>query len=685
MDLNTIFGQGIHFWDSAMQSTIVNPIILQRKIHGTANAHFCDIFTMKALGEKKVVRVLHLEDNENDRLLVEEMMRADGLDCEFTAVQTRGDLESSLHQGGFDLIISDYSMPSFDGMSGLAMAHEMSPKTPFIFFSGTIGEESAVNSLKRGAVDYVTKQRPHRLVPAIRQALRNVESHALLQQTEQKNREQAELLDKATDAILVCDLNNRIVYWNESAGRIYGWTEAEVIGKDMIKVLFHAKPPSQVHEMMKSVDERGEWIGELQQLTKNDKPLIVQVRATLIRDEDRQPKSLLLINTDITERKQLEEQFLRSQRLESLGVLISGIAHDLNNALAPVLLGIDMLRETYEEENILKTMQSSAQRGADMVKQVLAFARGGDTHKTLIHIEPLVKEMGKIITDTFPKNIDCQVKLNKEMWPVSGIPTQLYQVLMNLCVNARDAMPNGGTLTLATENVRLDDVMAASHPNAKPGNYVCASVADTGTGISPEQKEKIFQPFFTTKAPGKGTGLGLSTSLSIIKNHDGFLTVHSDIGRGTEFKFYLPAMIEAVPTTTSKEPPLPTGNGECILVVDDEAIVLVIARTALENYGYRVLTAASGLEAITCLAEKGDAVDVVITDMIMPLMGGTATAIALRRIRPDIKIIVASGSEKEVENVRQKVEVDAFIAKPFTVEKLLIGLHKVLAKMENQA
>jgi PAS domain S-box-containing protein len=674
LDTESIFGTG-HAINRRKKT-----IILQRKIHGTANAHFCDIFTMKALGEKKTVRVLHLEDNETDRLLVEEMMRADGLDCEFTAVQTRNDLESSLHQGGFDLIISDYSMPSFDGMSGLAMAHEMSPKTPFIFFSGTIGEESAVNSLKRGAVDYVTKQYPHRLVPAIRQALRNVEEHALLKQTEQKNREQAELLDKATDAILVCGLDNRIVYWNESAERIYGWTGDEIIGKDMIEVLFHAKPPSQVHEMMKSVDERGEWAGELQQLTKNDKPLIVQVRATLIRDEDRQPKSLLLINTDITERKQLEEQFFRSQRLESLGVLISGIAHDLNNALAPVLLGIDLLRESHGEENILKTMQSSAQRGADMVKQVLAFARGGDTHKTLIHIEPLVKEMGKIITDTFPKNIDCQVKLNNGMWPVSGIPTQLYQVLMNFCVNARDAMPNGGALTLATENVRLDETMTASHPDAKPGNYVCVSVADTGTGISPEQMEKIFQPFFTTKAPGKGTGLGLSTSLSIIKNHDGFLAVHSDVGRGTEFKFYLPAVIEALPTTTSKEPPLPTGNGECILVVDDEAIVLVIARTALENYGYRVLTVASGLEAITCLAEQHDAVDVVITDLKMPLMGGAATAIALRRISPDIKIIVASGSEKEVENVRQKVEMDAFIAKPFTVEKLLTGLHKVLAK-----
>lgn len=637
---------------------------------------------MKGTEDKKAVRVLHLEDDKNDRLLVQEMVRADGLDCEFTAVQTKVDFEKALHETNFDLIISDYSMPSFDGLSGLVLAHEAAPRTPFIFFSGTIGEDSAVESLKKGAVDYVLKQRPHRLMPAIRQALRNVEDRALLQASEQRNREQAEFLDKATDAILVCDLNNRIVYWNQNAERIYGWTASEAIGKDMIEVLFHQKPPPQIKEMMKTVEERGEWTGELQELTKDGKVIVLQGRATLIRDQERQPKSLLFINTDITERKQLEEQLMRSQRLESLGVLISGIAHDLNNALAPVLIGIDLLRASPDEkEKILTTMQSSAKRGADMVKQVLAFARGGDTHKTMVHVEPLVKEMGKIISDTFPKNIECRVNLNRELWSVLGIPTQLYQVLMNLCVNARDAMPHGGVLTLATENVCLDTASASCHPDAKPGKFVCVSVTDTGTGISPEQIEKIFQPFFTTKAPGKGTGLGLSTSLSIIKNHEGFL-VHSDVGHGTEFKFFLPAMLEILPP--SSEPPLPAGNGECILVVDDEAIALVIARTALENYGYRVLTAGSGLEAITCMAERPDAVDAVITDLLMPLMGGAATAIALRRINPGLKIIFASGSEKEAEDAKEKFQADAFIPKPFTVEKLLTALHQVLAQRKGK-
>lgn len=622
------------------------------------------------------VRVLHLEDSENDQILVREMARAAGLNCKLVAVQTRHDFESALRQNEFDLIISDYSLPSFDGLSGLAIARELKPKTPFIFFSGTIGEESAVESLKKGAVDYVIKQRPHRLVPAIQQALRNAAERALLERAEQKNREQAELLDKATDAILVCDPEKRIVYWNRSAERIYGWTADEATGKDIVQVLFHGKPSPAVEEMMKVVKERGEWTGELHEFTKDDRPVIVQGRATLIHNEQGQTKSLLFINTDITERKQLEEQFLRAQRMESLGAMISGIAHDLNNALAPITIGVNILRKSPDlKENILKTMESSAKRGADMIKQVLAFVRGGDTQKARIQIEPLVKEMSKIITDTFPKNIRYEIKIGKELWPIHGVPTQLYQVLLNLCVNARDAMPDGGTLVLAVENVRLDTNAAANHSDAKPGDYVSISVTDTGTGISEEQMGKIFQPFFTTKAAGVGTGLGLPTSLSIIKNHGGFLTVQSKVGQGTEFKFYLPAFGEISPPPNLA---LPTGNGEVILFVDDEAITLVIALTILENYGYQVLTATNGLEAITRLSEKSHAIDLIIANLDMPDMRSGSTAVALRKIKPDIKIIATGETEAQTNNVKERVNINGFIAKPFTSKKLLTLIHEAL-------
>jgi PAS domain S-box-containing protein len=760
---------------------------------------------------QRPVHILHLEDNENDQVLVQEMLLAEGLACELVAVKTREDFDSTLRQARYDLIISDYTLPSFDGLRALSLAREVCPETPFIFFSGTIGEEAAVESLKNGAADYVLKQRPSRLVPAVRRALRSAEERARRQQAEsalqqseerlrivaratndvvwewdikadkvwfsenfqtvfghrpedtgaalerwlnlihpddkgrvttgittllasggrvwwdehrvrradgsyaqvldrasimynsarkpqrmvgvtidmserkqaeEKIREQAALLDKAQDAIIVAELNEKIIYWNQSAERIYGWSAAEVIGKGLPEVLFHGKPPPELQETIKSVRERGEWIGELHELTKDGRPVIVQGRSTLIRDEQGRPKSLLIINTDITERKLLEEQFLRAQRLESLGVLVSGIAHDLNNSLSPILMGVEIVREEVtspEVESILQTMQTSARRSADMVKQMLTFVRGGETGKMLIYPAQLVKEMGRIITDTFPKSIQCRVQVDKSSWPVYGLPTQLHQVLLNLCVNARDAMPQGGTLTLSVENEQLKPADVAPHAGAKPGNYLCLSVADTGTGIPAEQLGKIFEPFFTTKAPGQGTGLGLSTSLNIIRYHGGFITVHSEIGRGTEFKFHLPAVAETPVETAPEGISLPPGNGECILIVDDEEAILAIMRSTLENYGYQVLTAGSGLEAIARFTQNSDAVHLIITDLAMPFMDGHAAILALRKIRPDVKIIVASGSEREVDELRKQVQTDAFIPKPFTNESLLKTVHEILA------
>lgn len=760
---------------------------------------------------QRLVRILHLEDNENDHVLVREMLQTEGLSCELVPVKTREEFNSALRQSKYDLIISDYTLPSFDGLRALSLAREVCPDTPFIFFSGTIGEEAAVESLRNGAVDYVLKQRPSRLAPAVRRALRNRQERALrkqaeraLQQSEErfrivaratndvvwewdiktnqvwfsenfqavfghsredidatlewwldlihpddkgrvttgittllasggrvwwdehrvrranggyaqvlerasvmydsarkpqrmvgvtidmserkqaeeKIREQAALLDKARDAIIVADLDERIVYWNQSAERIYGWGAAEVMGQRLTEVLFHGKPPPELEETIKSVRERGEWAGELHELARDGRPVIVQGRSTLIRDEQGRPKSLLIINTDITERKLLEEQFLRAQRLESLGVLVSGIAHDLNNTLSPILMGVEIVREEVvspETGSILDTMQTSARRSADMVRQMLTFVRGGEAKKHLIHAAQLVKEMGRIITDTFPKSIHCRVTVDKSSWPVRGLPTQLHQVLLNLCVNARDAMPRGGTLTLSVKNAQLGPADVALHPDARPGNYLCLSVTDTGSGIPPEQLGKIFEPFFTTKAPGKGTGLGLSTSLSIIKSHDGFITVHSEVGRGTEFKCYFPAATE-IPEEAVAEPiSLPPGNGECILIVDDEEAILAIMRSTLENYGYQVLTAGSGLEAIAHFTQNSDAVHLIITDLAMPFMDGRAAIQALRKIRPDVKIIVASGSEKEVEDLRKDIQTDAFLPKPFTNEILLKAVHLVLA------
>jgi two-component system cell cycle sensor histidine kinase/response regulator CckA len=634
--------------------------------------------------DKRRVRVLHLEDNENDHVLVAETLSSNELICEFTLAKSREEFEVALRREEYDLIISDFTLPSYDGLSALTLAREVRPETPFVFFSGSIGEDIAVDSLQHGAVDYVLKQRPSRLVPAIRRALHNAAEHTRLRQAEQIIREQGALLDKASDAILVCDLTGQIIFWNKGAEQIYDWTNDEALGKNVVQLLFKGIITPQIEETFKNIFAQDEWSGELQKVAKDGRRINVQARSTLIRDDQGRPKSILVINTDITERKQLEEQFLRAQRLESLGVLVSGIAHDLNNALTPILIGADILRgETLsqEAESVLGTMESSAKRGAEMVRQVLAFARGGDSGKTLIRVDQIVREMGKIITDTFPKNIECHLTGEKNCSPVSGSPTQLHQILMNLCVNARDAMPNGGALTLATQNLRLDTAGAANIPGAKPGNYLCISVTDTGDGIPAGQLAKIFQPFFTTKTSDRGTGLGLSTSLTIAKNHGGFMTVKSEVGCGTEFKLFLPAVIGvAVGEAALQKPSLPVGNSECILIIDDEEAMLALIRTTLENYHYRVITAASGPEAVVRIAEKTDDVTLVITDIEMPFMDGFAVINALRKIKPDIKIIVATGSKQEKAVNSRGLDTNAFINKPFTTEQLLTTVHEVLSQ-----
>jgi PAS domain S-box-containing protein len=639
---------------------------------------------MGTQADKQRVRVLHLEDNENDHVLMAETLSANELDCEFTLAKNRDEFEDALRRDEFDLIISDFTLPSYDGLRALSLAQELHPETPFVFFSGSIGEDIAVDSLQHGAVDYILKQRPGRLVPAIRRALHNARERVRLQHADQIIREQGALLDKASDAIMVCDLAGRIIYWNKGAEKIYGWIAEESLGKNVLHLLFNGILTPQIEETFKTALGQDEWGGELQKVAKDGRRVIVQARSTLIRDAQGRPQSLLVINTDITERKLLEEQFLRAQRLESLGALVSGIAHDLNNALTPILIGASILRgETLsrEGESVLGTMESSAQRGAEMIRQVLAFARGGDSGRVIIRVDQIVKEMGRIITDTFPKNIECHINADKNCSPVSGAPTQLHQILMNLCVNARDAMPEGGVVTLSTQNVRLDTAAAAKIPDAKPGNYLCVSVADTGTGIPAAQLEKLFQPFFTTKTADKGTGLGLSTSLSIAKNHGGFITVKSEVGCGTEFKLFLPALIGAAEGEAAPQKPAPpVGGGQCILIIDDEESMLALIRTTLENYHYRVITAASGPEAVVRLAQKTDDVNLVITDIEMPFMDGFATIKALRKVKSNLKIVVATGSKQEKAVDGHGLKTDAFIYKPFTTDQLLKTVHEVLSR-----
>jgi PAS domain S-box-containing protein len=495
--------------------------------------------------------------------------------------------------------------------------------------------------------------------------------------------EQAGLLDQARDGIFVHDLEHRISYWSKGAERIFGWTAAEVLGGLADELLLPDLEAFQVARA--TVLATGAWTGEITKVTKVGGAITVESRWTLVRDGSGEPKSILVIDTDITDRKKLEVQFLRAQRMESIGTLAGGIAHDLNNVFAPIIMSLELLKADCpdpESLELIEVVSSSAQRGADMVKQVLQFARGVDGRRMAVEVMQLIRDVEKIARDTFLKTIEVRSSIPDHLPPVLGDPTQLHQVLMNLCVNARDAMPTGGVLTLSAEGVTLDSHYAAFDPEVEAGDYVLVQVEDNGSGMPPETIEKIFDPFFTTKEIGKGTGLGLSTSLAIVKSHGGFLRVYSELGKGTKFKVYFPAHV-ALPAEKAEEVAmtLPRGDGELVLVVDDEAAVREVTRQTLEAFGYQVLLAGDGAEAVAMFAGRKDDIAVVLTDMMMPVMDGPTTIQVLRRLQPTVRIIAASGLNANG-NVGHaaRLGVKHFLPKPYTAQTLLTVLRETLSQ-----
>jgi two-component system, cell cycle sensor histidine kinase and response regulator CckA len=503
-------------------------------------------------------------------------------------------------------------------------------------------------------------------------------------QAESEIHRQSVALESAANGVMITDIDANIIWVNKSFTKLTGYDFDEVEGQHPDFLESKSNDPNLYKDLWDTILSGRVWSGELVVSDKShEKQILLDCTVTPVRNEQGSISHFIAVWTDITEKKALANQLLRNQRLESVGALASGIAHDLNNILSPILMGLPLLESSQhvsDRLSIVKMMETSAKRGADIVKQVLTFARGVEGERSALQPKHFVNEIVRIIQVTFPKNIKVSVHLPKDLWPILGDATQIHQILLNLTVNARDAMPSGGELTLEVENIELDDHCSQLNLLAKPGPHICLRIKDTGEGIPKEIQDRIFEPFFTTKEIGRGSGLGLSTVIGIVKSHKGFLNLQSSSGKGSCFEIYLPAVPDREVDKTIDDSSTFRADGELILVVDDEPSILSTVKVTLKSRGYKVLLAGDGVEALRLLDQNEEKVKAVITDMMMPGMEGPELINKIIARHPDMPIIGMSGigRQNDVNNL-DSLSLKVFLSKPFTGHQLLETLKQALA------
>ena len=636
-------------------------------------------------------RILLWAEDPAAKPQIEAALRPSGVVCEVVSVATGEAFRHALREPrAWHAILADVSAPGADTAGVLTDVQAAAARTPVVLLTGSMDVEQAAACVRCGAADLLLKEHLSQIGQVLKRVVHDVpESTTRRVAPPTWSPEQARLLDFADTAAYVQDLSGHILYWNRAAEKLYGWRAEEVVGQPMAERL--KGEPSALDQARGHTLEHGEWRGELRLRGQGPEPRVVQSRWVLLRDAQGAPQSILVMDADITEQRRIEAHLLRAQRLEGLGVLAGGISHDLNNILAPILMSVGVLRHTAagdESRQLVDVIESSAKRCADLVRHLLAFSRGSGAERLLFRPEHVLREVVQIVQETFPRFIRLERRTDGGLWPLSGNPTQLEQVLLNLCLNARDAMPHGGDLILEVRNVRIDEAQARELSQARPGAYVLFRVLDTGSGIPAELLDRIFEPFFTTKPPGQGTGLGLATVLSIVRGHGGFIDVQSTPGRGTCLEVYLPAepQAENEPTLSGAPTPhVPRGRGEWVLAVDDEPSILEVTRETLAHHGYRVLTAQDGLRGLTLFLQYQSEVKVVLADIAMPHMDGIAMVRAMRRIDPRLEIIVSTGLGLDTafgdwRQTLRELQVRHVLAKPYKSHELLDLVAQVLQR-----
>ena len=639
------------------------------------------------------LRVLHIEDDTNDMELVRAALESSGVDCAFEVVSDRASFIAALERGRFDLILSDYSLPTFDGFTALKIVRERAPGVPFIIVSGTLGEETAIDSLQAGATDYVLKHRLARLAPAARRALDEAEERRKRSRAEEalqnEQRFLRAILDSVEAGIVACDSRGVLTLFNRAARELHGLSE-ESAPPDQWRQKYDLYRPD--GKTLLNQDEiplhralRGERVRNVEVLIvpKNGAPRTLLTSGQPIVDAQGRNLGAVIAMQDITERKLLESQLRQAQKMEAIGQLAGGVAHDFNNLLNVILGYSEMVLSDLGDNDPhrprIEQVRKAGERAASLTRQLLAFSRKQVIQPRVLDLHALMAEMEKMLRRLIGEDIDLSIGAQPGARRIKADPGQIEQVAMNLVVNARDAMPQGGRLAIETASVDLDERFARDHPGARPGSYVMLAVSDTGCGMTPEVQARIFEPFFTTKEPGKGTGMGLATVYGIVKQSGGYIAVDSEPGRGSTFRIYLPPTLEATEAALPQEGAASPRGSETVLLVEDDPSVRNVVHDALRNYGYAVLETGDPEEAIRLCQGHKETIHLLMTDVVLPKMSGRALATRVSSLRPGVRILFMSGYTDDAIGQHGVLDRDvAFLQKPFHLTVMVRKVRDVL-------
>lgn len=634
----------------------------------------------------KPIRVLIVDDAEDDALLLVRKLKNAGYDSETERVDTPDTMKKALERGNWDVIICDYVMPGFGAPAALGILKESGLDIPFIVMSGIMGEEKAVEMMRAGAQDYIKKDNTSRLMPAIEREIREAESRREHRKMEQFVKD---ILESVGEGFTVISHEYRIITANHAyCARAKMELEA-IRGRHCYEISHHYESPC--YELgedcpVRRTLETGEaHVVQHIHHDKKNNSYYCEVKSFPMKDSGGNVTAIIEVVNDITEKKKLEEQLIQAQKMESIGQLAGGIAHDFNNMLTTIIGYGSLLNKKLQKDSECRSfvnhMLTSAEKSANLTRQLLAFSRKQEITLAVTDLNELIKGMEKLLLRLIGEDIELKTQLADKALKVMADPGQIEQVLMNLSTNARDAMSNGGLLSISTDSAELDPHYVRGHDMKTQGMYVLISVTDTGMGMDEKTQQRIFEPFFTTKEVGKGTGLGLSIVYGIIKQHGGNITVYSEQGKGTTFRIYLPLIQSKGEDAKVSEIVVPKGGTETILLAEDNEDVRVLSKKLLEEYGYQVIDAIDGEDAVNKFNENKDTISLIIIDVIMPKKSGKEAIDEIKRIKPDVKVLFTSGYTSDIISRKGILEEGMdFISKPVTPCKLLAKIRELLDK-----